>query len=96
MNRLDGVRLMAAAFTNLGHDHLDYHETTENYFNSKFRLFEEILLPGMAMIVHAHTPYMARFQDLAKKRQMRLFTYSLDLGDVYVINLKKMARGLCL
>ena len=93
MNRLDGVRLMAAAFTNLGHDHLDYHETTENYFNSKFRLFEEILLPGMAMIVHAHTPYMARFQDLAKKRQMRLFTYSLDRGDVHVINLKKWQGG---
>jgi UDP-N-acetylmuramoyl-L-alanyl-D-glutamate--2,6-diaminopimelate ligase len=27
--RLDGVRLAAGAFTNLGHDHLDYHASME-------------------------------------------------------------------
>ncbi len=41
--RLDGVRLGAAAFLNLGHDHLDYHPTMDDYFNAKLRLFE--LLP---------------------------------------------------
>jgi UDP-N-acetylmuramoyl-L-alanyl-D-glutamate--2,6-diaminopimelate ligase len=42
--RLDGVRLAAAAFTNLGRDHLDYHPTIEEYFKAKLRLFE-VLLP---------------------------------------------------
>lgn len=37
--RLDGVRLKAAAFTNLTHDHLDYHGTMDDYFEAKARLF---------------------------------------------------------
>ena len=30
-NRLDGVKFSGAVFTNLSHDHLDYHKNTENY-----------------------------------------------------------------
>ncbi len=41
--RLDGVRLSAAAFTNLGRDHLDYHADMEAYFEAKLRLFRELL-----------------------------------------------------
>ena len=41
--RLDGVRLAAAAFTNLGRDHLDYHPDVESYFAAKMRLFDALL-----------------------------------------------------
>lgn len=37
--RLDHVKIEIAAFTNLTHDHLDYHETFENYKAAKFKLF---------------------------------------------------------
>lgn len=37
--RLDHVKIEIAAFTNLTHDHLDYHETFENYQSAKFKLF---------------------------------------------------------
>lgn len=37
--RLDHVKIEIAAFTNLTHDHLDYHDTLENYKAAKFRLF---------------------------------------------------------
>ena len=37
--RLDGVRVAAAAFTNLSRDHLDYHGTIEAYLAAKLRLF---------------------------------------------------------
>ena len=43
--RLDGVRLKAAAFTNLGRDHLDYHPSMEAYLAAKLRLFTELLPP---------------------------------------------------
>ena len=39
-NRLAGLRLATAAFTNLGHDHLDYHGHIEAYARSKQSLFE--------------------------------------------------------
>src|SRR5262249_26105589 len=38
--RVDGMRFDAAVFTNLSHDHLDYHGTMEAYFEAKARLFE--------------------------------------------------------
>lgn len=37
--RLDGVCVAVAAFTNLTHDHLDYHHTFENYQQAKMALF---------------------------------------------------------
>ena len=49
--RLDGVRLTAAAFTNLGRDHLDYHATIEDYLRAKLRLFTEVLGPGGTAVV---------------------------------------------
>jgi UDP-N-acetylmuramoyl-L-alanyl-D-glutamate--2,6-diaminopimelate ligase len=47
--RLDGVRLSAGAFLNLGRDHLDYHPSVEDYLAAKLRLWE--LLPAGAPIV---------------------------------------------
>jgi UDP-N-acetylmuramoyl-L-alanyl-D-glutamate--2,6-diaminopimelate ligase len=39
-DRVGGVRFAAAAFTNLSHDHLDYHADMEDYFAAKARLFD--------------------------------------------------------
>jgi UDP-N-acetylmuramoyl-L-alanyl-D-glutamate--2,6-diaminopimelate ligase len=38
-DRVEGIRFDAAVFTNLGHDHLDYHGTMEEYFSTKASLF---------------------------------------------------------
>ena len=51
--RLDGVRLAAAAFTNLTRDHLDYHGTLEAYRQAKLRLFEALLPAGAPAVAHA-------------------------------------------
>lgn len=37
--RVDGMRFDVAAFTNLSHDHLDFHGTMERYFEAKASLF---------------------------------------------------------
>ena len=37
--RVEGIRFQAAVFTNLGHEHLDYHGTMEAYFEAKASLF---------------------------------------------------------
>ncbi|MGH8989534.1 MAG: UDP-N-acetylmuramoyl-L-alanyl-D-glutamate--2,6-diaminopimelate ligase [Acidimicrobiales bacterium] len=39
-SRVDGVRFDVAVFTNLSHDHLDFHGTMESYFEAKASLFE--------------------------------------------------------
>ena len=38
-NRVANIDFCVAVFTNLSQDHLDYHKTMENYFNTKIKLF---------------------------------------------------------
>jgi UDP-N-acetylmuramoyl-L-alanyl-D-glutamate--2,6-diaminopimelate ligase len=40
-HRVDGIRFTCAVFTNLSHDHLDFHPTMEDYFAAKASLFTE-------------------------------------------------------
>lgn len=47
--RIAGVPFTAGVFTNLTHDHLDYHKTFDNYLKAKKQFFDE--LPGDAFAV---------------------------------------------
>ncbi len=50
--RNEGLTVAAAAFTNFSRDHLDYHGTMEEYFAAKMRLFDDVLEPGAAAVIH--------------------------------------------
>lgn len=45
-NRVAGVKFVGGVFTNLTHDHLDYHKNFENYFAAKKKFFK--MLPKNA------------------------------------------------
>ncbi|MEM6665178.1 MAG: UDP-N-acetylmuramoyl-L-alanyl-D-glutamate--2,6-diaminopimelate ligase [Pseudomonadota bacterium] len=70
-NRLDGVRLMAAGFTNLGRDHLDYHPTMEDYLAAKLRLFDVLLPEGGAAVYNADCPEAQAIEAIADRRGHR-------------------------
>lgn len=55
--RLDGVKLSAGAFTNLGRDHMDYHPTVEEYHKAKLRLFDTLLAKGSPAVIFADDPW---------------------------------------
>jgi UDP-N-acetylmuramoyl-L-alanyl-D-glutamate--2,6-diaminopimelate ligase len=57
--RLDGVRLAAGGFTNLGRDHMDYHPTIEDYHRAKMRLFDALLPKGAPAVIFADDPWSA-------------------------------------
>lgn len=61
--RLAGVRLAAAAWTNLSHDHLDYHGDLDAYAGAKARLFRD-LLAGAPGFVNGDDPYARQVADL--------------------------------
>ena len=83
--RLDGVRLKAAAFTNLGRDHLDYHPTVEDYFQAKLRLFDTLLPTDGIAVVHADDDYAHRVIAAAKLRGIRVFTTGRAGDDLKLI-----------
>jgi UDP-N-acetylmuramoyl-L-alanyl-D-glutamate--2,6-diaminopimelate ligase len=63
--RLDGVKLAASAFTNLGRDHLDYHPTVEEYFKCKMRLFDTLMPKGTPAIIYSDDPWSGKAANAA-------------------------------
>jgi UDP-N-acetylmuramoyl-L-alanyl-D-glutamate--2,6-diaminopimelate ligase len=72
--RLDGVRLAAAAFTNLTRDHLDYHGTEDAYRAAKLRLFGELLPEGAPAVVASEldAASLAALAAVARRRRLDL------------------------
>ncbi|MCL4476467.1 MAG: UDP-N-acetylmuramoyl-L-alanyl-D-glutamate--2,6-diaminopimelate ligase [Nitrospirae bacterium] len=50
--RVDHTRFVVVVFTNLTRDHLDFHETMENYFAAKERLFTELLTEAGTAVIN--------------------------------------------
>lgn len=48
-NRVAGVRFTGGVFTNLTHDHLDYHKTFEEYFLAKKKFLESLSKEAFAL-----------------------------------------------
>jgi UDP-N-acetylmuramoyl-L-alanyl-D-glutamate--2,6-diaminopimelate ligase len=55
LHRVEGMRFAAAVFTNLTRDHLDFHESMEEYFAAKRRLFE-MLPPDAPAVINLDDP----------------------------------------
>ncbi|MFY0690857.1 MAG: UDP-N-acetylmuramoyl-L-alanyl-D-glutamate--2,6-diaminopimelate ligase [Paracoccaceae bacterium] len=70
--RLDGVHLMAAAFTNLTQDHLDYHDSFQDYFNAKAGLFSRVLAPDGVAVINMDDPRGRDMEAIARRRGHRL------------------------
>ncbi len=89
--RTYGIRFSAALFTNLTHDHLDYHGTMEAYAATKKRLFDG-LEQDAAAIVWGDDPYAALMvKDCKARRIVRVGTN--DDNDVIVEDVSVGAHG---
>ncbi len=81
LGRLDGVHFAVLAFTNLSHDHLDFHGTIERYFEAKRSLFVSASRPPAA--VNVDDPYGRRLADELRDAGGTLLTYGFA-GDAEV------------
>jgi len=73
-HRLDGVRLTAAGFTNLGRDHLDYHPSIEAYLAAKLRLFRDLLPEGAPAVINADDKFSEDVIAAARAARRRVLT----------------------
>lgn len=60
--RIYGLHIDIAAFTNLTEDHLDYHKTMENYLNAKLKIIDYLPENGK-LIVNTDDEYGQKFID---------------------------------
>lgn len=73
--RLHGVWVAAAGFTNLSHDHLDYHGSMAAYLDAKARLFEEVLEPGGTAVLNLDDPSGRELAERLRDRGLLLVGY---------------------
>jgi UDP-N-acetylmuramoyl-L-alanyl-D-glutamate--2,6-diaminopimelate ligase len=88
-HRLDGVRLTAAAFTNLGRDHMDYHLSTDDYLAAKLRLFKELLQPGQTAVINADGAHAGDVVAAAEARKLRVLTTGAAGKDLRLASVRR-------
>jgi UDP-N-acetylmuramoyl-L-alanyl-D-glutamate--2,6-diaminopimelate ligase len=73
-NRLDGLRIEAAGFSNLTRDHLDYHGSLAAYRAAKLRLFDTLLPKGAPVVAMAdmEKETLAALRGVAVRRGLDL------------------------
>lgn len=92
--RLDGVRVAAAAFTNLSQDHLDYHGDLKAYFDAKLRLFSALLVEGGAAVLNRDIPQFARIAEICRGRGISVTGFGVsELADFRVLRRAPTALG---
>jgi UDP-N-acetylmuramoyl-L-alanyl-D-glutamate--2,6-diaminopimelate ligase len=80
--RATGIHFDVAVFTNLTRDHLDYHQTMENYFAAKRLLFDGTVYPAPRVaVINAHDPRCEELAEAASKAGAEVRTYGIGQGD---------------
>ena len=80
--RAVGVQFDVAVFTNLTRDHLDYHETMDNYFAAKQLLFDGAVYPAPRVaVINVHDPRAKQLAAAAAKAGAEVRTYGIGEGD---------------
>ena len=79
--RTNDVDVNIAIFTNIGHDHLDFHKSIENYFNAKLKLFTQLNKKSTA-ILNIDDPYTKK---IINKINCNYSTYGFNKkADLYI------------
>ncbi len=87
-HRLDGLEFNIGIFTNLSHDHLDYHKTFNDYFKSKLYLFEKLLKKNSTIITDIEIPEYEKIKNIAKKKKFNIKTISNNKSNISIISHK--------
>lgn len=74
-NRIAGLDFACAGFTNFSQDHLDYHQTMENYFNCKLLLFSKFISNNSFAIVNSDIEQFPIIAKTCQDRAIKIIDY---------------------
>jgi len=78
-NRLSGTKISGAVFTNITHDHLDYHKTIDNYIVAKKKLFDMLPINAFALVNSDDNNH----QDITTSCKANISTYGIaSIADI--------------
>lgn len=91
--RIAGLQFAGAVFTNISHDHLDYHGTFQNYIYAKKMLFDQLPASAFALVNLDDKRGEVMLQNTAARR----YTYALrQMADFRATILENNLSGLIL
>ena len=85
-HRLDGLKFKTGIFTNLSHDHLDYHKNFKEYFKSKLYLFEKLLKKKSNIITDIEILEYKTIKNIALKKKLNIETISNHNSSLSIIS----------
>ena len=85
-NRLDGLLFDIGIFTNLSHDHLDYHKNLKNYLDAKLYLFRELIKKNGIVIADKKIPQFKKIVEISNRNKLNLKSISTSNSDLQLIS----------
>lgn len=91
-NRMGGIKMSAAAFTNLSHEHLDYHGSMENYLAAKTKLFTQHVDAHGVAVINADVP---EFEVLKKAAShvKNILCYGYNAKNIKLLSVTPTSKG---
>lgn len=87
--RLSGILADVTAFTNITHEHLDYHKTFENYLNAKLLLFKKYTKKGGYAVVNVDGEYISEIKSACGDQHV--VTYGEKKSDFQILDISAEA-----
>lgn len=83
LNRIDKIRFDIVCFTNISHDHLDFHKTIDNYANCKLKLIQYLRENGL--IIYNEDDFY--FKNISKNNK-NVISYGINSQDNKINNIR--------
>ncbi|WP_053956888.1 UDP-N-acetylmuramoyl-L-alanyl-D-glutamate--2,6-diaminopimelate ligase [Inediibacterium massiliense] len=91
LDRVAGIPYEIGIFTNLTPDHMDFHETIENYKRAKTKLFYQTT---KANVINVDDPYGHEIVQEVKKLDTKIVTYGVyNQADIYAKDIETSSKG---
>tara|TARA_X000000950_G_scaffold287760_1_gene401397 strand:+ start:1156 stop:2637 length:1482 start_codon:yes stop_codon:yes gene_type:complete len=87
-NRIYPIKFNKIGFTNLTHDHLDYHKTFKNYKMAKAKLFQDFSDQSTVAVLNSDDKYFEYFKKKCLKQNISFLDYGYKAKFLKIINIK--------
>ena len=87
-HRLHGLKFNLGIFTNLSRDHLDYHKSFKDYFDSKLILFRKLMKKKSTVIFDKDLVISKKINSISKSKSLKTLCIGSNNSDLKIIEHK--------
>lgn len=91
--RVAGIKVNCAIFTNFSQDHLDYHQTMSKYFQCKMLLFSKVLSQNDLAIINSDIKEYQKITKICQDRQINIVDYGQNAKKFKIISISANENG---